>query len=52
MYEWCDDFNDLTGKKFQKLAQRLMKDEDLVRIRQAKKKLGEFFEREKLVLAA
>lgn len=52
MYEWCDDFNDLTGKKFQKLAQRLIKDEDLVRIRQAKKKLGDFFEREKPVLAA
>ena len=51
MYEWCDDFNDLTGKKFQQLAQRLMSDEDLATMRQAKKKLGDFFEQEKSVLA-
>lgn len=52
MYEWCDDFNDLTGKKFQQLAQRLLLDVDLVNMRKAKKKLGDFFDNEKPILAA
>lgn len=51
MYEWCDDFNDLTGKKFQQLAQKLMSDMDLAAMRKAKKKLGDFFNQEKSVLA-
>ena len=29
MYEWCDDFKDLTGKKFQQLAERLLSGDDL-----------------------
>lgn len=52
MYEWCDDFNDLTGKRFQHLAQRLMSDRDLTTMRRAKKMLGDFFELEKPVLSA
>lgn len=52
MYEWCDDFNDLTGKKFQQLAQRLMTEADLAVMRQAKKKLGDFFDIEKPVLSS
>lgn len=51
MYEWCDDFNDLTGKKFQRLAQKLMSDEDLAAMRKAKKRLCDFFEQERSVLA-
>lgn len=51
MYEWCDDFNDLTGKKFQQLAQRLMSEKDLTIMRKAKKKLGDFYDSEKSVLA-
>lgn len=52
MYEWCDDFNDLTGKKFQQLAQRLMTEADLTVMRQAKKKLGDFFDNEKPLLSS
>lgn len=51
MYEWCNDFNDLTGKRFQQLAQRLMKSEELAVMRQAKKNLGDFYDLEKPVLS-
>lgn len=52
IYEWCDDFKDLTGKKFQQLAQRLLSEEDIAIMRQAKKKLGDFFDGEKSVLSS
>lgn len=51
MYEWCDDLNELTGKKFQEIAQRLLSQIDLSNTRSARKKLKDFYDREKPILS-
>ncbi len=51
MYEWCEDLEQLTGKKFQDIASKLLSPADLSRTRIAKNKLRDFFDREKNVLA-
>lgn len=51
MYEWCEDLNELTGKKYQDIAQRLLTQDALVKTRIARKKLADFFKQEKPVLS-
>ena len=31
MYEWCNDLNELTGKEYQEIAQRLLSEDDFPR---------------------
>ncbi len=51
MYEWCEDLNELTGKKFQDIAKRLLSEAALAKTRIARKKLADFFKQEKPVLS-
>ena len=51
MYEWCEDLNELTGKKYQDIAQRLLSQAALAKNRIARKKLADFFKQEKPVLS-
>lgn len=51
MYEWCEDLNELTGKKYQDIAKRLLSDAALAKTRIARKKLADFFKQEKPVLS-
>ena len=51
MYEWCEDLNELTGKKYQDIAQRLLSEAALAKTRIARKKLADFFKQEKPVLS-
>ena len=51
MYEWCEDLNELTGKKYQDIAQRLLSQAALAKTRIARKKLADFFKQEKPVLS-
>ena len=37
MYEWCEDLNELTGKKYQDIAQRLLSQAALAKTRIARK---------------
>lgn len=46
IYEWCNDLQEMTGKKFQDLSKRLLSQPDLVKLRIARKKLKEFFDKE------
>lgn len=51
MYERCDDFQQLTGKKFQELAEKLLSQQEFGAFREARKGLGDFYNKEKPVLA-
>ena len=51
MYEWCEDLNELTGKMYQDIAQRLLSEAALAKTRIARKKLADFFKQEKPVLS-
>ena len=46
-----EDLNELTGKKYQDIAQRLLSQAALARTRIARKKLADFFKQEKPVLS-
>ncbi len=46
MYEWCEDLNELTGKKYQDIAKRLLSEAALAKTRIARKKLADFFKQE------
>ena len=50
MYERCDDLQQLTGKQFHGLLERLLIQSDLERVRTARKSLGEFYKQEKSYL--
>ena len=51
MYEWCDDLLQLTAKKFQDIASKLLSSAELANTRIARKKLKDFYDREKAVLS-
>ena len=51
MYEWCEDLQQLTGKQFQDVAQRLLSPSDLTNTRIVRKRLGDFYKQEKLELS-
>ena len=51
MYEWCDDLLQLTAKKFQNIASKLLSQAELANTRIARKKLKDFYDREKQVLS-
>ena len=51
MYERCDDFQQLTGKQFQELAERLLAPSDMEVFREARKHLGVFYKQEKTALS-
>ena len=51
MYEWCEDLNELTGKKYQDITKRLLSEAALAKTRIARKKLADFFKQEKPVLS-
>lgn len=51
MYEWCDDLLQLTAKKYQDIASKLLTQAELVRTRIARKKLQDFYKQEKPELA-
>lgn len=51
MYEWCDDLLQLTAKKFQDIASKLLSPAELANTRIARKKLKDFYDREKAVLS-
>lgn len=51
MYEWCDDLLQLTAKKYQNLASKLLSSSELARTRIARKKLKDFYEQAKPELA-
>lgn len=50
MFEWSDDLYELTGKKFQELAQQLLSETDLEVTRKARKQLRNFIDNEKFAL--
>jgi len=52
MYEWCNDLQEMTGKKFQDIASKLLSAADLAKTRIARKRLQNFFKREKMVLSS
>ena len=47
MYEWCNDLYELTGKKFQDIASKLLTPAELARTRIARKKLHDFYKEAK-----
>lgn len=51
MYEWCDDLLQLTAKKFQDVASKLLSSAELANTRMARKTLKNFYDREKQVLS-
>ena len=51
MYEWCDDLLQLTAKKFQDIASKLLSSAELANTRIARKKLKDFYDCEKAVLS-
>lgn len=51
MYEWCDDLLQLTAKKYQDIASKLLTQAELVRTRIARKKLQDFYKQVKPELA-
>lgn len=51
MYEWCDDLLQLTAKRFQDIASKLLSPAQLANTRIARKKLKDFYDREKAVLS-
>lgn len=51
MYERCDDFQQLTGKQFQELAERLLAPSDIEAFREARKQLGDFYKQERTSLS-
>ena len=51
MYEWCEDLLQLTAKKFQDIASKLLSPAELANTRIARKKLKDFYDREKQVLS-
>lgn len=51
MYEWCDDLLQLTAKRFQDIASKLLSPAELANTRIARKKLKDFYDREKAVLS-
>lgn len=52
MYEWCNDLQEMTGKKYQDIAAKLLSPADLAKTRIARKRLHDFFKREKTVLSS
>lgn len=51
MYERCDDLQQLTGKQFQEISQRLLSESELGNLRAARKSLNEYYKQEKSRLA-
>lgn len=51
MYEWCDDLLQLTAKKYQDIASKLLSSAELARTRMARKKLQDFYNQSKPKLA-
>lgn len=51
MYEWCDDLLQMTAKKFQDMASKLLSPAELANTRIARKKLKDFYDREKTELS-
>ena len=51
VFENKEDLNELTGKKYQDIAQRLLSQAALAKTRIARKKLADFFKQEKPVLS-
>lgn len=52
VYEWCEDLLEMTGRKFQKLAEGLLIQSDLLKFRIARQRLKDFFDREKASLSS
>ena len=52
MYEWCNDLQEMTGKKYQDIAAKLLSPADLAKTRIARKMLQDFYKREKTVLSS
>lgn len=52
VYEWCEDLLEMTGRKFQKLAEGLLTQSDLLKFRIARQRLKDFFDREKASLSS
>ena len=51
MYERCDDLQQLTGKEFQGLLEQFLGQADLLRIRNTRKSLGDFYNKERVYLS-
>ena len=51
MYEWCEDLLQLTAKKYQDVASKLLSPSELARTRIARKRLQDFYEQAKPELA-
>ena len=51
IYEWCEDLLEMTGRKFQKLAEGLLNQSGLLNFRIARQRLKDFFDREKSLLS-
>ena len=51
MYEWCDDLLQLTAKKFQDIASKLLSPAELANTRIARKQFKDFYDREKQELS-
>lgn len=47
MYEWCEKILVVSGKQLQDIAQRLLDHAGIIRINVARKKISDFFKREK-----
>ena len=47
MYEWCEKLLGVSGKQLQDIAQRLLGQAGIIRINVARKKISDFFKREK-----
>ena len=52
VYEWCEDLLEMTGRKFQKLAEGLLTQPDLLKFKIARQRLKDFFDREKASLSS
>lgn len=51
IYEWCEDLLQLTAKKYQDIASKLLSSAELVNTRIARKKLKDFYDSKKQVLS-
>lgn len=51
MYEWCEDLLQLTAKKYQDIASKLLTPSELANTRVTRKRLKDFYDREKQVLS-
>ena len=50
MYEWCEKLLGVSGKQFQDMAKRLLSQSGFVRVNVARKKVSDFFKKERTAL--